>query len=228
MATRRVLKKGMKGADVTKLQKLLKLKIKKYGYFGDVTHAAVVKYQKAHKLTADGIVGPDTWLHLTQPKKQPVKKAVAKVKAAVKKLPSPGWAMTTARKKAVYGHNASEVRSNLKRVEWKRKNKVFYIHKRHYAQVVRAIAKIDKYEIANNLDYKIHSVGTFNWRLVRGGKTLSNHSFAGAIDFNPGQNPMGYKLKTDMPKYFINAWKSEGARWGGNYRGRKDAMHFEF
>lgn len=60
-----MLKKGSSGYQVKVLQTLLKLN----GYdcgsvdgqFGGKTYAAVVAYQKAHGLVADGIVGPKTW-----------------------------------------------------------------------------------------------------------------------------------------------------------------------
>ena len=55
------LKKGSKNGLVTYLQKSLKVVGDTPGLFGDKTHAAVVALQKAHKLKADGIVGPLTW-----------------------------------------------------------------------------------------------------------------------------------------------------------------------
>ena len=64
------LSKGCKGAQVKALQLLLI----GYGYncgaskadgsFGNNTYKAVVKFQKAYKLTADGIVGINTWTKL--------------------------------------------------------------------------------------------------------------------------------------------------------------------
>lgn len=70
----RTLKKGFKGSDVKKLQKALNSKgysVGKYGAdgsFGNDTKSAVKKFQKANKLTADGIVGKNTahklgWLY---------------------------------------------------------------------------------------------------------------------------------------------------------------------
>ncbi len=70
--------------------------------------------------------------------------------------------------------------------------------------------------------------GTFAYRLIRGSAdSLSNHAFAIAIDLAPAQNPLG-STKGKMPQFAIDAFKRAGARWGGDYRGRKDPMHFEF
>jgi hypothetical protein len=59
-----VLKKGMKGAEVRKLQQILTSKgystMGMDGAFGPATDAAVKKFQKANKLNADGVVGPAT------------------------------------------------------------------------------------------------------------------------------------------------------------------------
>lgn len=62
---RRTLRNGMNGDDVKELQ----TKLNKLGYscgtadgiFGAKTDAAVKAYQKANKLTVDGIVGKNTW-----------------------------------------------------------------------------------------------------------------------------------------------------------------------
>lgn len=62
-----VLKKGSKGEQVKTLQRLLLAlgyDLKKYGAdgdFGGATDSAVRAFQKAKKLTVDGIVGQNTW-----------------------------------------------------------------------------------------------------------------------------------------------------------------------
>jgi murein DD-endopeptidase MepM/ murein hydrolase activator NlpD len=57
------LKQGApEGPDVLHLQN--KLGVSPTGPFGPKTHAAVVAFQKKHKLLADGIVGPLTWSKL--------------------------------------------------------------------------------------------------------------------------------------------------------------------
>ena len=62
-----LLKKGSAGMSVRVLQTVLKYRgcsLPKYGVdgdFGDETVAAVKQFQKAAKLTADGVVGTKTW-----------------------------------------------------------------------------------------------------------------------------------------------------------------------
>lgn len=65
-------------------------------------------------------------------------------------------------------------------------------------------------------------------RPIRGTNRPSNHSWGLAVDLNAPANPMGAKLVTDMPGWMVELWKSKMFRWGGDYRGRKDAMHYEF
>lgn len=54
-----LIKKGSKGNDVVLIQR--ELNIKSDGIFGSGTEKAVIKFQKANKLVADGIVGKLTW-----------------------------------------------------------------------------------------------------------------------------------------------------------------------
>ena len=70
------------------------------------------------------------------------------------------------------------------------------------------------------------TAGTYNPRKVRGSKTKwSNHAYGAAIDINAEEN--GFNVEGNIPLPVISAFKSEGFRWGGDYRGRKDPMHFE-
>jgi hypothetical protein len=72
-----------------------------------------------------------------------------------------------------------------------------------------------------------HCAGTYNPRKVRGSATKwSNHAFGAAIDLDAEAN--GLDTKGDMPDWVVAAFKRQGARWGGDYHGRKDPMHFEF
>ena len=76
--------------------------------------------------------------------------------------------------------------------------------------------------------HKLHRfAGVFNYRLISGSGNLSNHSFACAIDLNAEENGFGV-TKPTIPKFAVDAFKKQGARWGGDYTKRKDPMHFEF
>lgn len=67
--------------------------------------------------------------------------------------------------------------------------------------------------------------GTFDYRPMRGGKSLSMHSYGCAIDFDAADNPFRSKkhtFKADSP--IVLAFKAEGWSWGGDWE-PPDAMH---
>lgn len=80
-------------------------------------------------------------------------------------------------------------------------------------------AKVDK---AGASDW----AGCFNIRSIAGSNNWSNHSWACALDLSPATN--GFYSKGTLPAIVVNAFKAQGALWGGDYRDRKDPMHFEF
>jgi hypothetical protein len=76
--------------------------------------------------------------------------------------------------------------------------------------------------------------GAYNCRKITGGSGLSLHSFGIAADLNWQSNPYGPRLVTDMPRGMredIKAIRTRSGeyvfRWGGDYSGNKDAMHYE-
>lgn len=78
--------------------------------------------------------------------------------------------------------------------------------------------------------YDIKSIGGYNFRNIAGTGKLSNHALGRAIDINPKTNPdtgRGGALITDMPTGVGRMSDQFGLRWGGEYRSKKDAMHFE-
>lgn len=68
--------------------------------------------------------------------------------------------------------------------------------------------------------------GCFNPRRIAGSNNWSNHSWACAIDLSPETN--GFNMSPTISNIVVDAFKRQGARWGGDYHGRKDPMHFEF
>jgi hypothetical protein len=76
------------------------------------------------------------------------------------------------------------------------------------------------------------SLDDWGWcfRQIRGSSTaLSNHSSGTAIDLNATKHPLGKAGTFPLAKVaMIQALaKKYSLRWGGDYRGRKDEMHFE-
>ena len=68
------------------------------------------------------------------------------------------------------------------------------------------------------------------YRMVRGTTDkLSNHSSGTAIDLNATKHPLGKVGTFDAAKVpMIRALaKKYGLTWGGDYKNRKDEMHFE-
>ena len=58
-----IIKEGSKGSDVKLVQQKLNLQVD--GVFGPITKEAVKEFQRNNGLSADGVVGKDTWKKLT-------------------------------------------------------------------------------------------------------------------------------------------------------------------
>lgn len=72
--------------------------------------------------------------------------------------------------------------------------------------------------------------GSYNLRVIAGSNRLSPHSFACALDFDAAHN--GFTRDRTAGSFksnsiIVQAFKAEGWRWGGDYTGRRDPMHFE-
>ncbi len=70
--------------------------------------------------------------------------------------------------------------------------------------------------------------GCFNIRQVRGSNMFSAHSYGLALDIYAKRNLMGYVLRTSFSPAFVKCFTEQGLAWGGNFRGRKDPMHFSY
>lgn len=68
----------------------------------------------------------------------------------------------------------------------------------------------------------------YSCRAISGSNNPSNHSWGLAVDINAPSNPYTSPLQTDMPNWMPDLWNEYGFRWGGDYSGSKDAMHYEF
>lgn len=67
--------------------------------------------------------------------------------------------------------------------------------------------------------------GCFNIRKKRGLNSLSLHSFGIAIDVNAFENGLGKEPK--LSDKFVKCFTDNGFDWGGDWKSRKDGMHFQ-
>jgi len=87
---------------------------------------------------------------------------------------------------------------------------------------------------AHGYQTRRNDTGAYNCRAITGGTGYSLHAYGIAADINWQTNPYGKPLRTDMPPAMIADIKKirtrngvQVFRWGGDYTGNKDAMHFE-
>jgi hypothetical protein len=88
----------------------------------------------------------------------------------------------------------------------------------------------DFHELIEPIDEGIYDDWAYAFRMVRGSADrLSCHSSGTAIDLNATKHPLG-KVGTfpaeKVPMIRALA-KKYGLKWGGDYKGRADEMHFE-
>ncbi len=67
--------------------------------------------------------------------------------------------------------------------------------------------------------------GSYNFRVMRGGKSLSMHAYGCALDFDPARNGIGNENPV-MDRRVIEEFEREGWEWGGHWS-RPDGMHFQ-
>jgi hypothetical protein len=86
------------------------------------------------------------------------------------------------------------------------------------------------HELIEEIDEGVFDDWGYAFRNVRGSSDrLSCHSSGSAIDLNATRHPLG-KVGTFPPEKvpMIRALaKKYGLKWGGDYKGRADEMHFE-
>lgn len=100
--------------------------------------------------------------------------------------------------------------------------------------IIDAVRALDACLVAHDYPTRLADTGAYNCRAITGGTEHSLHAFGIALDLNWNDNPYGDELVTDMPGAMVAAITAirtrSGAtvwRWGGDYSGNKDAMHYE-
>lgn len=102
------------------------------------------------------------------------------------------------------------------------------------ASITDAVLALNGCLAAHGYATRKADTGAYNCRQITGGTGYSLHAYGTALDINWSTNPYGKKLITDMPAAMVTDIKAirtiSGVavwRWGGDYSGNKDAMHFE-
>lgn len=134
-----------------------------------------------------------------------------------------------------FGRNLSDVSSSL--TPWvvpMSGGRTILINRAALPAFQRVASNLSAHQAAGRY-YAIRLVGGFAWRRINGSARMSTHSFGTTIDINWDTNPYtsdhplpGRSGYTDMPTWFVDAWKQAGFCWGGDWLGLKDAMHFSW
>jgi len=149
----------------------------------------------------------------------------------------PGRRRVAAFFKAVYGHDAGEVKANLTAVKFL-STTVSFNAKNGAAKALQAVGMDLEELLRAHPEYRARLLpisGTFAWRKVAATERLSMHSFGAAIDVNAkantywrwykGADPLG--LRTAFPARVVEIFERHGFIWGGKWA-RFDIMHFEY
>ena len=107
--------------------------------------------------------------------------------------------------------------------------KALFIHQRVLPAFQQVVANLQA-EAAAGHTYPVYDNYTWSWAAytIPPKRHFSFHSVGAAIDVNSNRNP--YRgdnvLVTNMPNWFVQAWRDAGWCWGGDWQTIKDAMHF--
>jgi hypothetical protein len=233
-----LLKLWSTGDNVILLQKQLNtklnLKLQIDGTFGNKTRDAVITFEKTANLNADGIVTDEVWSKLfgTPPSVAP--QLISPPQGLVNWYKVFGDPMNDPNfSRKIQFCDLSKNKDKLSHVllGWDHSKKGFetihgfgiYCHYLTIPQWKEAFSKICE----NNLHNQIHTYdGCFNVRKVRGGNSLSPHSWGMAIDLNASENPLG-STNYRMDLHVVDVFEALKFQWGGRWR-RCDAMHYQF
>ncbi len=103
------------------------------------------------------------------------------------------------------------------------------MHKRTLPALNQVTANLAAEEAKGNY-YAVRPSHTYGFspRTIGGRYQVSLHAHGVALDINSTTNPYrsDNKLISDMPAWFVAAWKDAGFCWGGDWSFAKDPMHF--
>lgn len=129
-----------------------------------------------------------------------------------------------------FGRTIGEVRSQLEPIHLPGLSKTLYIHERVLPAFDQMLENLAAYQ-PDGESYEIRSdTWSFHPVTIPPTTKLSFHGIGAAIDVNSETNPYRSDnvLITDMPAWFVDAWRDAGWCWGGDWQTIKDAMHFSW
>jgi hypothetical protein len=100
--------------------------------------------------------------------------------------------------------------------------KRIFINKDFKSKLKLAFTNLEKADLHKEI---ISFDGCYVDRSVRGRNMKSLHAWAMAIDLNASKEGLG-RIGTAWSPRFIAIMKAAGLYWGGDWKGRKDPMHF--
>lgn len=160
---------------------------------------------------------------------------------SIEKNMDPGRFRNEAFYKKVYGNTKMEVEQNLVEIIWcpKLVNQKIKVTKINGVsdKLIAISAELDKHP--EWVNYISNIGGTFHWRLIKGTKRLSHHSFGTTLDLNVKYSNywqwdyktsdetknLGYKNR--IPQGIVDIFEKHGFIWGGKWY-HYDTMHFEY
>ena len=131
-----------------------------------------------------------------------------------------------------FGRSIGEVRNSL--VYWTVPMSGGYqvlVHERMMPALNQVTANLAAEQAQGNF-YPVKASQTYGFsaRTISGSYRVSLHGHGAALDINAVTNPYraDNKLITDMPTWFIDAWRDAGFCWGGDWSFVKDPQHFSW
>lgn len=224
------------------------------GTFDEATEEASKQFQTTHGLTADGIVGNQTFgqamvegfvlvvdpgTEQSGPNWPPVPAGVTPASLALRQQLFGAFqyeaAPTAGNPEAIHilgnwaGRNIVQVKvPQLIGLVGSPASGVVPFHK---AAAPQLVSMFQAWEDAGLIGRVKSFAGTWAPRFIRGSRTsLSNHAWGTAIDLNAGWNPLGARPalvgQTGCTRELVEIAVEHGFYWGGWFS-RQDGMHFE-
>jgi D-alanyl-D-alanine carboxypeptidase len=124
-----------------------------------------------------------------------------------------------------YGRDYGQVSGSIR--TWvEPSGRTLRVHQRLLGPLDQAKANV----YAAGTSYRVTDGSGWVWRNVGGSDQMSQHATGSAVDFNPASNPYRYdgSLVTNIPSAWVQAFRSAGMCWGGDWLVQKDPMHFSW